>query len=236
MGGTRAAGGPHTHTQTGGTVPGSIGYARAMRYLTLLAVLCGGCGSVRVSGTVDDRAIGGARDAIFDQVSVDVPFLGTYEATVLILTDFPDACEVLEDLYTVVVPGCEARCDDYLDLVELHNLTQDEAWSLGLVLNTSDEDTDFTLSNDLQAGTFTAGFTHYDTAPLLDEALCVETCQEHDLLDGEYSSGRSGTLELTDQDDEQLRGSFELSLQDDDTLQGSFRASRCDMEQWLWFL
>jgi hypothetical protein len=206
-----------------------------MRGVSLLVVLAA-CSPASVRGQVDGEGVGGARDAIWDELSIDLGPLGEYSVTAVILTDFPEACAVFEGFYEDAFQlSCDDVCDEYLELAQTYDLDREAYWSLSLSINTSDgfEGT-FDFDRELGDDEFVADYSAWDATPLQDAGVCEDTCEDGDLLDPDTDEGEDGTLELEGIDDEDvLRGQFETSFGGEDGLQGSFRATRCDMSEWF---
>lgn len=197
-----------------------------------LAATAVGCGPARVGGSIDGDHVGGARDAIYDRVSVDLGFLGDYEVTILILTDFPDACATYESFYDDAIDTCDNVCESYTVLAEELHLNQESYWSTVITVNTSDgTDGEFDYDADIGEGEFAAGFFAYDAVPLRDAGDCEDTCNDGELLVPDIDDGESGELELTEHDD-QITGKFDVAFGGEDRVGGTFNASPCDMSDW----
>jgi hypothetical protein len=202
--------------------------------LGLSLALLAGCSPVRVGGQIDGEGIGGARDAIWDTLSVELGPL-SYEVTTIVVTDFPDACATYRAFFEAARSefGCEDVCEEYVGVAEERGLTRDAYWATLLVVNTSDgRSGTFDLDADLQQGEFEATFNGYDGAPLQEPAACEDTCEDGELLVPDTEAGEDGELEL-EADGDLLRGQFTLSFGGDDGLDGRFVAEPCDMGEWF---
>ncbi|MBX2802237.1 MAG: hypothetical protein KTR31_31435 [Myxococcales bacterium] len=190
-----------------------------------------GCGSV--TGTVDGQPVSGARDALFDRLTLELPFLGRLEATVVMVTDFDASCEVLDGFLSPDLRTCDDLCEDYLQLADTYGFPDDEAWALTFVVNTSDSDTAFALDSDLAAGDFTAAFRRWDATGLADAAACEAACEAGELLPSDGEDAQTGQLELTTSSDTLVEGSFDLGLGGADEISGRFEATPCDLTDWI---
>lgn len=203
--------------------------------LVSLSSLFVACGPAHLGGSIDGDGVGGARDAFYDTVGVDLGPLGEYELLIVLVTDFADGCEVFEEISNTLEPACDERCDDYLDIAETYHLRSDRFWSTTFSVNTSDGvDRTFDYDTDLGDGEFTTSFSGWDGAPLQDAAACEEACEDGDLLAPEVDDGDDGELEL-EEDGDLIRGRFDVSFGGDDGLSGSFAAHPCDMGDWVPF-
>lgn len=201
-----------------------------MQNLVFLSLV--GCGPAALHGAIDGEPVGGARDAFYDTVGVDLGPLGEYELLIVMLTDFADGCEVIEELSEAGGPGCDERCEDVVDVAEDHGLRGDRFWSTTFSVNTSDGvDREFDYDSDLSDGEFTASFSAWEGAPLQDPAICEDSCEDGELLVADTEDGEKGELELA-QDGEILRGRFDVGFGGDDGARGSFAARPCDMAEW----
>jgi hypothetical protein len=193
-----------------------------------------GCGPVRVGGQIDGEGIGGARDAIWDTLSVEFgPF--SYELTTIVLTDFPDACGTYGAFLEAARSefGCDDVCEEYLGLAEERGLSHDAYWSTVLAVNTSEGQVGtFDLDAELGEGEFDVSFNDYDAVPLHDPGACEAACEAGELLVPEAEAGQDGELEL-EVDEDLLLGRFTVSFGGDDGLDGRFVAEPCDMGDWF---
>lgn len=194
-----------------------------------------GCGPVRVGGSIDGEGVGGAKDAIWDKLSLAFgPF--AYELTVVVVTDFPDACGTYGHFLEVgrEAFGCDDVCESYVALADERGLHREAYWSTVLSINTSEGQTG-TFDHDagLQEGEFDAAFNDYDAAPLRDLGACEDACEDGDLLVPEVEGAKGGQLEL-EADGDLLVGRFEVSFGGEDGLDGRFVAEPCDMTEWVW--
>lgn len=202
-----------------------------MRMPTLLCLVAA-CGPAHLGGTVDGEPVGGARDAFYDSLSVDLGPL-SYDAHVVVITNFADGCEVFEEFTETFEPNCEERCEAYLEIAETYHLRGESLWSATLYANTSDGvDAEFDLDPAVGDGEFSASFAIWDGEPLQDVDACEEACKDNELLESDVEDGEDGVLTL-EEGDELLRGRFEVDFGGDDAVSGSFAARPCDMENWI---
>ena len=204
-----------------------------MRWTTLLFTVLWGCGPASLSGEVDGGRVGGARDAVFDTYSLDLGPFGELDYAVVVLTDFADACEVLE-AYTDAFEGdCEERCEGYVDVTEEFGLGAESYWSFSMTLNVSDgEEGEFDLDTELGDGEFVASFSSWDARPLQDQDSCEESCKDNELFDADEEEGEDGRVEITRAETDLMSGRFDVELGGDEGLGGSFDARPCDTEDW----
>lgn len=201
----------------------------------LAAALLAGCGPASVSGMVDGDRIGGAVDAIYDTIEVDLGALGEVNVMLLIVSDIPDSCQVFEEFYEDLNLSCEELCDNYVDTAEQY-LGRKDYWALNLSLvsNGSFEDVyDYEEGSTLEDEEFQLAFYKYDAEPLYDDDSCEDACEDQDLLEPDQENGNSGELEIVEQDGDLVRGRFEVDMGGDEGLRGSFTATECDMVEWL---
>lgn len=200
--------------------------------MILLATLFA-CAPVRVGGIVDGEPVRGASDAIFDTVDVDYGWFGSWRGTIVLLTEFPDACEVYEALYDVEPTSCDDLCEEYIEVVEAHGLRADHYWSTVIAINTaSGEEGTFDLDQDLGDEEFALGLYDYDNVPLQGADACEEACKDEDLLVPDIEEGEDGELEIDRADHDVVQGRFEVEFGGDDRLDGAFSARPCDMDDW----
>lgn len=206
----------------------------ALRLLPLFAVGLVGCGPASVSGMVDGDRIGGAVDAIYDTLEVNLGPFGEVNVMLVILSNIPDSCQVFEDFYENVEPTCEDRCDGYMETAEDY-LGGKEYWALNLSLvsNGSFEDTYDYEEGQLEDEEFQLSFFKYDAEPLYDEDACIDACEDLDLLEPDTENGNDGDLEILEEDGDLVRGRFEVDMGGDEGLRGSFTATECNMVDWL---
>lgn len=207
------------------------------RSLLVALTLClGACSPASVRGQIDGDNVGGARSAFFDTVDFDFGVLGSIEYVVVAITDLPNGCDVLEDLYTTVEPTCDDVCDAYIDIVEDNKIKQDDYFILWMVANTEDGDEgEFDFDEELGDEEFTASYSAFDAAPLYDAGDCEDECEDGDLLDADIEDGKDGTLVIKKSDSDVVIGNFDVDFGGDDRLTGSFKAEECDMSDWIWF-
>jgi len=203
------------------------------RWLGWLLVGLAACDDVSVEGTVDGEEVGGARDAIYDILDLEVPFVGDIEFTVVVLSDTEDFCEVTQAFADADedAEDCEELCTAYLQVVEDFDLDPESFWTLMLSVNTSDAAEGAFDFEELVAeeGEFTASFSRFDASDLSDQSLCESACEDIELLEAEVEVPESGTTELEAVSDEELPGTFTLEFDGGDALEGSFEADRCDL-------
>lgn len=199
--------------------------------------IAAGCGPARLSGQIDGDPVGGARDAYFDTIEISIPFLGSFDYQVIVLTDFPDGCETVSDVSDAYDFGCDEICDELVPVAEEHGLREDEYWTTTLVANVSDGvDGMFDYDQELNEAEFTASFSTWDTRAIHDQAACEEACLDGDLLAATGEDGEDGELELELSDDgEVLAGRFDVDFGGDDQLSGRFNATACDTRD-TWFI
>lgn len=199
-----------------------------------IALGLAGCGDVRVDGTVNGQAVGGARSAIFGDIDFDVPFLGSIEFTSVILSDVPDACEVFTELIDAeaAADDCPAVCASFVQIADDHGLDPVEYWTLNLTVNTNDGAVGGFSFADLADETdeFTASFARVDGAQIADLARCESACEDGGLLLSEDEVPDAGSLELAALEGEELPGELTLEFGGTDTLEASFEADPCDLE------
>ncbi|MEQ1505663.1 MAG: hypothetical protein ABMB14_25745 [Myxococcota bacterium] len=204
-----------------------------MRIVPVVMAL-GACGPAHLGGQIDGEPVGGARDAFFDTLSVNLGPLGDYEATVVVVTDFPTACDVYDDLASTFELSCDALCDEYLDLAETYHLRQETYWSTIFTVNTSDEEVGtFDYDPAVGEGEFSTAFYRYDGTDLFDADACEDACEDGELLQAEDEQGEDGELEIDRADSELIHGRFDVDFGGDDRLSGGFSARPCDTSDWL---
>jgi hypothetical protein len=209
-----------------------------MRRTTLVAALVCGCGPASLSGEVGGDRVGGARDAIYDTLSLDFGGLGELELAFVFLTDFPEACDVIDAYSDAFEFDCEERCEEILSVSERYGLDAESYWSFSMTVNVTDGDEgEFDYEEDSQAiedGEFGAAvFSAWDAVQLQDAAECEAACAEGELFAPSDTAGEDGTLELTGTEDDVMSGRFEVDLGGDEGVSGSFDARPCDTEDWI---
>jgi hypothetical protein len=202
--------------------------------LSLLLVAVG-CGPASLGGVVDGERVGGARDAVWDDVELDFGPFGEWSATTVLVTDIPNSCEVLDDMADAFEFDCEERCEEYLDVLERHNLGQDSYFALSIYADTSDgAEGSFGHDDEVGEGEFDASFVRWDVSVIADPAACEEACEEGELLESESEEVDGGELELAGFDGDILSGRFTVEFGGDEGVQGSFHAASCDLgDVWL---
>ena len=205
-----------------------------MRALPLLLALAA-CGPASVSGSVDGERVGGARDAFYDELVIDLGPLGEFTFVAVFVSDIPDACQVFEEVFETIEPVCDDRCDEYIDIADTFGLGHDEYWALAMVFSADGSiDGEYDYDADLSEDEFTAAISRYDTSVLQDAGTCEDACEDGELLLPDDEDGNSGVAEL-ERDGDELKGSFDIDLGGDDRLKGSFRATECDITDWFFF-
>lgn len=206
-----------------------------MRLGTLLVLGLVACDANSIDGTVDGTEVGGARDAVWDEVEVEIPFAGSYSVTTVIMTDFPDSCAVFEGFSEAEddADDCEELCEGYLAVVDEFGLDPEDHWSLSFLINTSENGTgDFDFADIPEEDEFSGYFTFVRGEDLLDQSACEDACEDGELLGDEddFEAIEDGTVTLEEVEDGELPGSFAVEFGGTDLLEGSFRAEACDLE------
>jgi len=200
--------------------------------IALTSVVCA-CSPASIHGQIDGDPVAGARSAIFDTIDLDFGVLGSIEQLVIILTSVPDACEALDDLYSISELGCDDICDEIVDMGEDYSFNQDEYYTITIVANTEDgEEGEFDFDDKLQDEEFTADYFAFDATAFQDSDECEDQCEDGDLLDGDLEDGDDGVLTIKKSDGDVVAGKFEIEFGSDE-LKGSFRATECNMSDWL---
>lgn len=195
-----------------------------------------GCDRASIGGSIDGERVGGARDAIWDELTLDLGVLGEWTSTVVMVSDLPESCELLEAMDDAFAFGCEERCDEYLEVFDAFDLRADSYFILTLYANTSESiEGEFTFDDQPEEGEFNGSFATWDTTALRDPDLCEEACKEGELLEANTEVIEDGALDLSSLDkDDELRGRFELDFGGDDSLGGGFAARSCSLaEDWF---
>jgi hypothetical protein len=207
-----------------------------MTRLALLATLLTGCGA-SISGEVDGQTVSGAREAIFDEISIDLGPLGDFRTFVVMVTDLKDSCRVYDDIIGNVTTSCADQCSEWGRIAD-EDLGANAYYNVSLRL-TADPDRvpgDYGHVAGLPGeDEFAADFTRYDVSALYDEAGCVETCEAgNPVIEQNPEDSSGGSLTIDDYvDGDQLKGSFELAF-GAESLTGSFKAERCNaMTAWF---
>ncbi len=205
------------------------------------AILASGCGSeASLRGTVGGEEVSGARTAVFDTVGFELGG-ASFEATVLLVSDIDDACEVFEGLLDNTERECEARCGDYASLVDTYPLPGDSGYAFWMLANTSSGTLgDYSFAEPpVAAETFTGLYLDFDLSALEGTDACVAACEDggpSSIVPSSTTAATSGTMEVTDDTSDELRGTFEVDLEEDGMVEGRFRASPCDLQGWIPFL
>lgn len=199
-----------------------------------------GCSNT-VSGSVDGSAASNVRTAVFDEVTVDLPFLDDLTAFRLVLTDMPDACATLEEVFEATSAGgdCSESCAN-LTAVATERLGAPSYWGLTLdatadagVVQTYSFDSSFDALD-----AFDASFSTWDMSAAYDQAACEDQCRDgNDVIVFADDAAEAGTLTVdayTALSD--ISGEFEVDFGAGDQLKGRFEATRCDMSAWVWWL
>ena len=199
-----------------------------------------GC-STSISGSVDGATASNARTAIFDEVTVDLPFLDDLTAFRVVLTDMPDACATLEEVFEATASGgdCSERCAN-LTAVTSEQLGASSYWGLSLdatadagVTQTYAFDTSFDALD-----AFDASFSTWEMRAAYDQAACEDECRDGNdaiVFTDDAAEGGSFTVDGYTELSE-MTGEFEVDFGAGDALKGRFQASRCDMSGWVWWL
>ncbi len=205
------------------------------RIIPLMLALAAGCSSTSVGGDVDGTRAGRAKSAVFDRVSYSA-FGFSVEATVLLLSDIPDACEMVNDVVDVRESDCVDACTDWVAIADDH-LGRDDYWWTVAILNPYDDDVGtYAINDDLDSeGDANAGFAALDFSELYDQDTCVDECNAgNDIVgfDDEQADAGSVVVDAYENNAE-MKGSFELSFPGDDTLTGQYKAEHCQLEDFI---
>jgi hypothetical protein len=206
------------------------------RIAPLLALaLASGCSPVSLSGNVIGTGVGNARTAVFDSVSYDV-FGFTFEGIVLLMSDIPDSCEVIDDFTNVRPNDCVDQCAD-LGSIGDEYLGRDEYWWSVAVMNPYDDDTGVYAFDDSidDAGDFTSSFSALDMADIYNTDACEEICRADDEpIQSDDRDVTGGTVTIdTFENNAEMKGSVDLSFPGDETISGKFKAEHCDLEDFI---
>ncbi len=213
-------------------------YYAAMTRPALIALTLGlcACSPASIHGTIDGDPVQRARSAFFDTIDLDFGVLGSLEYTIIVVTNVPEGCDVMEEMYSTVELTCDGLCDAYIDTYEDFNMHKDEYYTLWMTLNTGDGDEgEFDFDDDLGEEEFTADYSSWDARPLQDAGECEDECEDGDLLDADVEDGDDGLLEIKSADSDTVVGRFDIEFGGSEELKGSFKASECDMEEWSIF-
>ncbi len=204
--------------------------------LSLLAIGTA-CDGNSFRGSFDGEPVGTARDAIFDEVEVEIPLFGTYRAVVVLITGASDACETIQEFNDVSMWNCDEACED-LTVFANEQLGQDTYWNLWLTLRADGAtEGDYTLDTSFGDGDFLATGERWDASNLYDTTTCEAACQDGDAISTDSEAGESGTLTVSSYaENEAVKGSYEVNFGGGDVLSGRFNASPCDLGSWIWWL
>jgi len=208
------------------------------RTLPILSLaLLAGCDNARLSGEVDGEGVGGAHDAFYDTLEIDLPIIGKHKYLTVMVTDFADGCSVFDDMFAAVDSDCDATCDNVVQSAEEHGLKGDQYWSNTFQVNASDSvNGDFDYDTDLASGHFVSSFSKWDAASFHDKDACVSACNDGTLFASDDTSGSQGQMTLEQQDgDDVISGTFDIDLDGGGHLAGGFAATHCDMGGWSIF-
>lgn len=198
---------------------------------SLLFVLATACSSTTIGGEVDGDNIGGARSAVFDKFDI----LGT-DVILMLVTDMPDGCAVLEDWADVRTGDCNDECEDLSRLGNEH-LGREAYWWSGVFMNPYEEDVGtYAFDDEVDDDGEFAGFVSVmDFSDVYDEGTCIDECDagnEPVATDEEDADGGSVTVDGFENNVE-MKGSLELEFPGDETVSGRFKAEHCDLEGFL---
>lgn len=208
-----------------------------MGRIAILAILSLTACGVSVSGEVDGEPVGGAREAVFDEVEINLGPLGDFKTMAVMITDVKDSCRVYDTINDQTSVGCEARCAD-LSAVANEDLGADDYFQILLVL-TADPDRvegDFSFVGGVPGeDAFTGSFARFDVSALYDEQGCIDTCEAgNPIVESNPEDASGGALTVNGYESgEGIRGSFDLEF-GAESVDGSFNAKRCDnISSWI---
>ncbi len=204
---------------------------RTIGAIALLTTLTLGAGCANtINGSIDGERVGTARDAIYDEVEVDVPFLGSMHLVYVTVTTVPNACEAYDEMMDIDWNGCDDYCDDLYDFATRY-LGLDQYWNLTMALWPGGSvETEYDYGNDVD-DEFTATISRWSVANLYDPAACEDECEDGDEpAPTENDDGEDGFIDIAKYEEkEMVKGSYEIDFGGSDVLKGNFNATYCDM-------
>jgi hypothetical protein len=187
---------------------------------------------------VDGDRVGGASDAFYETIEVDLGGLVQFNWLIIMITDFGEGCDVFEEIFETVESNCDDLCDEYVDIAEAFKLQSRDYWTFTMIaVNDNDDfEGEFDYDDEPFEEEFTATFSTFDVAPLLDHGDCEDECEDLDLLESDDELGDRGDLEITHWDEgDTITGRYEVEFGGDEGVKGGFKAEHCNMKDWLWF-
>ncbi len=195
-----------------------------------VGVMTSGCENT-MNGSVDGDSVGVARDAIFDEVEVSLPFWGDMHLIQVFITGVPNACEAWKEIQDIPQNDCDDLCDDYVDYANEY-LGANTYWNLTFsVWPDGDAETDYDQGATWGDDEFTAIIDQSDVSAMYDHAECEDECENNEaVIDDESDEADDGDLTITKYDSKDLvKGNYELDFGNDDLVKGQFKATYCDM-------
>lgn len=191
-----------------------------------------------MNGSVDGDSVGAARDAIFDEVDVDLGILGEYHLVMVYITGVPNACEAWEEMMDIQEPNCEDYCEEWGEFANDY-LGANTYWNMTLNLWAgNDVEDEYDQDDQPGEGEFTAVIDKWDVSALYDADECEDECEDSGAIEEDDEAAENGDVEVTKYDHKDLvKGNYNLDFGNDDTVSGQFKATHCDMglDDWIWW-
>lgn len=204
--------------------------------LFVLPLLVTGCAN-SISGEVNGTPTPRLKDAVYDATTIDFGIFGELRVVVLMLTDAPEACTVLDQLADVS-GSCSEQCDDLVQINETW-LGDEDYWITQMAVRVEDDMLrTFTHDDDWGENEFTGSWMGMDLTNLQSLEECMNECEEgDDPVPTDTEDIIDGTLTFEEyQQGVELSGQFDLIYEGQEYQEGSFEASACNLEDWYWFL
>ncbi len=207
-----------------------------MRPVLLSLLLLTGCANT-ISGEVNGMPTPKLADAVYDANTVEIPFLGDFRVVVLMLTDMPEACTVLDQI-AEVGGSCADQCEDLVHIQQTW-LGDEDYWLTSMAVVVEDEmERTYTQDDDWGENEFQGTWLGLDLRNLDSLDDCLDECEDgDDPVPSDEEAILDGTLVFEEYEQGiQLSGEFELFYEGQEHQEGRFNASACDLQDWFWWL